>query len=604
MISSPAKITLRLGLLRSNQNAIGAFVMSVLRAIVFALLPIPLKVGFDFLAPSPSTQNFDLRLSLLLNGISRQESAFFALGLALLILAIAAAVLTRSSETSASAAAHQLAEGLRERLIERLLRVKQSFFSKHQPFDIASRLSQDSLTVEGAIRSGILALTFAVPMAVIAIAIMLLTDSSLALFMIFALPLFYVLTAQSAREWTVHTLRAQRESDFFDRDVTRTLASLAHIKNFNMEDSVLAKLMARLRVSQAHVATSERAQAWSHARHELLKNALRAGILVLGGLLYARQQTSIGAIVLFLAYVETVPTAISMIAEFRGRLRASSRAIERITELEGELSTEAETEGARSAPSLPFPDANNLVFENVHLPPLAPSADSESPQIVLNAEFEQGQLVALLGRDKADLSLIARLLNRLDEPTSGTVFIGSTPLQRYKLDVLRRLVTVVDRDPFFFHGTIRENLLLSNVRSRELDDQRINEAVSAAKCDFISELPELENTVIGEGGFALEANQAARLGLARAFLCEGSRIFFFDRMSEVLSAEQTDAMLDGLSQLVEQGALVIWATTKPEEASRADLIFDLNRQQLSLELDRPSELLRQIVTSRLPDFEA
>ncbi|MCM2280978.1 MAG: ABC transporter ATP-binding protein/permease, partial [Bdellovibrionaceae bacterium] len=155
--------------------------------------------------------------------------------------------------------------------------------------------------------------------------------------------------------------------------------------------------------------------------------------------------------------------------------------------------------------------------------------------------------------------------------------LGRTDIKRFRMDVLRTYVTVVDHETFFVSGTLRENLLLG-AESSEIREQQISEALHATNAyDFIQNLPEKLDTWIGEGGYELSASQLRRLGLARAFLREQSQVFVLDEPTTGLDADSAAAVVTTIHRLAERGATVFWITNRLEEIPQCDQVVLFSR---------------------------
>jgi ABC-type multidrug transport system fused ATPase/permease subunit len=252
--------------------------------------------------------------------------------------------------------------------------------------------------------------------------------------------------------------------------------------------------------------------------------------------------------------------------------------LDRIEALFRDLEGEGETQGTQAFVSLPFPDATTLHFENVSF------AYPNAPFLLQNftTSFQAGELIALMGPSGSGRTTFGRLINRLLDPVEGRIAIGRTDLRRFKLEVLRTYVTVVDPEPFFIPGTVRENLLLG-AETSEIREQQISEVLHATNAyDFVQALPEKLETLIGEGGFELSTSQQRRLSLARAFLRDQAQIFVLDEPTAGLDPDSAASVIESIHRLAERGAMVFWITNRLEEIPLADrvVVFHRNRNPL------------------------
>ncbi|MEO6985871.1 MAG: ABC transporter ATP-binding protein, partial [Paralcaligenes sp.] len=166
----------------------------------------------------------------------------------------------------------------------------------------------------------------------------------------------------------------------------------------------------------------------------------------------------------------------------------------------------------------------------------------------LSFVVEPGQRVAIVGPSGSGKSTVARLLLRLHNLQAGSVKLGGVDLREYDLKALRRQVALVAQDSMLFHGTVEENLLLG--RSDATPDQMVAAARWANAHDFIMELPQGYQTVLGERGAQLSGGQRQRLAIARALVRDAPVLILDEALSSVDAENEADIQqaLDRLSQ--------------------------------------------------------
>lgn len=148
----------------------------------------------------------------------------------------------------------------------------------------------------------------------------------------------------------------------------------------------------------------------------------------------------------------------------------------------------------------------------------------------------KGRMTALVGPSGAGKSTIIHLLSRFFDVTSGEILVDGAPLSTLELDSWRRRIAVVSQDPFLFHATVRENIAYGRPDATE---QQILDAARQAHADeFICELPQGYDTLIGDRGVRLSGGQRQRLAIARAILTG----------AELLILDEATNQLDGLSE--------------------------------------------------------
>jgi ATP-binding cassette subfamily B protein len=166
-------------------------------------------------------------------------------------------------------------------------------------------------------------------------------------------------------------------------------------------------------------------------------------------------------------------------------------------------------------------------YEDVHF--RYPGAEEDS---VSGATFraEAGDFVGLVGPTGAGKTTLLKLLMRLYEPQEGVIRVDGRDISEYSLSGLRRHVGYVSQEPYLFHGTVRENVAYGI----EATGEEIREALAmAGAMEFIEELPDGIDTVVGERGVKLSGGQRQRVAIARAMLEDPEMLILDEATSHV-----------------------------------------------------------------------
>ncbi|MEN6408704.1 MAG: ABC transporter ATP-binding protein, partial [Anaerolineaceae bacterium] len=165
----------------------------------------------------------------------------------------------------------------------------------------------------------------------------------------------------------------------------------------------------------------------------------------------------------------------------------------------------------------------------------SPDDDEGSIQHV-SFVLHSGQTVAVVGQTGSGKTTLARLVNRTYDVTGGTVSVDGRNVCDWNLETLRRSISIIEQDIFLFSRTIAENISFGRPGATR---EEITAAAQAAQADeFINELPEGYETVIGERGVTLSGGQRQRLALARAFLTDPRILILDDSTSAIDSATE------------------------------------------------------------------
>jgi ATP-binding cassette, subfamily B, bacterial len=191
------------------------------------------------------------------------------------------------------------------------------------------------------------------------------------------------------------------------------------------------------------------------------------------------------------------------------------------------------------------------------------------PMSLPDVAVEPGEFVAITGAVGTGKSTLLRLFARLADPASGAVTLGGTDLRSADLDEVRGRITLVGQRPLLLSGTVADNLRLG--RDGVTDEQMRAACRRAAILEHIESLPDGFGTELGERGSTVSGGQAQRLALARGLL-RGSAVLLLDDVTSAVDATTEQRILDGLRAT---GATIVFATSRPAVAARADRVVDL-----------------------------
>ena len=181
----------------------------------------------------------------------------------------------------------------------------------------------------------------------------------------------------------------------------------------------------------------------------------------------------------------------------------------------------------------------DIRFNNVEF------AYPERPDVLVlqNVSFrvKRDECVAIVGTSGSGKSTIAALLQRLYEPSEGTITIGNADIRSVTVQHLREHVSVVSQSPNLFNATIAENIAYGN---KTLSRSTIERAAKAAHVhDFIMSLPKGYDTMIGDNATLVSGGQAQRIQIARA-LARPSSILILDECTSALDPANQRAVMD------------------------------------------------------------
>jgi len=206
----------------------------------------------------------------------------------------------------------------------------------------------------------------------------------------------------------------------------------------------------------------------------------------------------------------------------------------------------------------------------------------------LNVTIEPGQLVALVGPSGAGKTTTTYLIPRLYDPSEGRVLIDGIDLRDVTLDSLAEQIGMVTQETYLFHDTLRTNLLYARL---DATDEQIIAACKAANIhDFIMDLPNGYDTIVGERGYRLSGGEKQRMALARVIL-KDPRILVLDEATSSLDSQSEALIQDALSRVMEDRTSIVIAH-RLSTILAADLILVMDRGEIA-ERGTHEELLAQ-----------
>ena len=258
-------------------------------------------------------------------------------------------------------------------------------------------------------------------------------------------------------------------------------------------------------------------------------------VLLYGGLLVARGETTIGVVVAFIAYVTRFFQPIQDLSQLYTTMQSAMAGGERVFELLDTVPAIQDIESAGDIGEV----TGKIEFRQVDFSYIA-----ESPVLKnIDLTLEPGQTMAIVGPTGAGKTTMANLIMRLYDVTAGAILIDGHDLRQFTQSSLRRQMALVPQEPFLFGGSVADNIRFS--RPEASANQIIRAAEMANAHNFIVSLPEGYATKILEGGVNLSIGQRQLLSIARAVLAD----------PRILIMDEATASIDTLTETLIQDAL-------------------------------------------------
>lgn len=261
-------------------------------------------------------------------------------------------------------------------------------------------------------------------------------------------------------------------------------------------------------------------------------------ILVLGGTMVIKGQLTVGILIAFLLFVNRFLDPIKRIISFLEMYQQGTVGYERFCEVMNIDPDIKDSEGAQNLENI----SGNLGFKSVDF-------SYNDGEIILqnfNLDIKAGEKVALVGPSGAGKSTICSLLPRFYDVSRGQIIIDGVDVKKITQNSLRKNIGIVQQDVYLFHGTIGDNIGLGKIDATQ--DEIKSAAKMANALEFINELPDGMNTLVGERGVKLSGGQKQRISIARIFL-KNPKILILDEATSALDNQTEKYIQDSLAKL-------------------------------------------------------
>jgi subfamily B ATP-binding cassette protein HlyB/CyaB len=331
----------------------------------------------------------------------------------------------------------------------------------------------------------------------------------------------------------------------------------------------------------AYVAAGFKTQTLSTIANEsvsLIGKLVTVATLWLGARLVIDGQLSVGELIAFNMLAGRVSGPIMRLAQLWTSFQQTGVSVQRLGDI---LNTRTElSQATRSA--LP-PLKGQIEFDQVHF---RYRADGSEVLRGVSLQIAAGEVIGVVGRSGSGKSTLTRLLQRLYVPERGRVLVDGMDLALADVSSLRRQIGVVLQDNMLFNRSIRENIALSDPGAPL--EAVMHAATMAGAHEFILELPEGYDTMVGEHGTSLSGGQRQRVAIARA-LIGNPRILIFDEATSALDYE-SERIIQQNMQSICAGRTVIIIAHRLSAVRDANRILVVDRGQI-VEQGSHAELL-------------
>ncbi|HEY1635643.1 MAG TPA: ABC transporter ATP-binding protein [Acidimicrobiales bacterium] len=518
--------------------------------------------------------------------IGKNQRALLTWSLTILAVGVVSAVCTGLRRYYAFGISYRAETDLRDRLFAHLQRLHFAFHDHAQTGQLMARAATDLLQVQSFLT--LIPITIGNALTVLAVVVILfVSNAGLAALALAALPLINVVAKRFASRIHPVSLELQQQLAGVASVVEETVVGVRVVKGFGAEPIQADKLRTWVdRVFDRAVLLGRQRASFMPLLDFLPAMGLVA-VLWYGGHQVLSGHLTVGELVAFMTYILMLIAPLRMLGMV---IAMAQRAVASATRIDEILATHPAIVDSVRGQMLPA-GHGELRFEQVtfaYVPPDGSVTPKGTPVVLdrLDLTVRPGEVVALVGATGSGKSTVAKLIPRFYEPLSGCITIDGVRVQDLRLRELRRAVGIVFEDTFLFSDSIRNNIAFA-------DPDAPREAVEwaarrAGVHDFIVELADGYDTVVGEQGFSLSGGQRQRVALARAILAD-PRILILDDATSSVDPTKEHEIRAALAEVM-KGRTCIVIAHRPATVALADRVVLLEEGRVVAQGTHPQLL--------------
>ncbi len=566
--------------IRPQSRLITVSFLALIAETVFRLLePWPLKFIFDEIIYK-GFEVESLKVPFLDNLGSLGLLSILTFGL--VAIAVLRGTMAYISTAGMAVAATRIMSEIRANLYSHLQSLSLSFHHQAKTGDLITRVTYDIERLrEVTVVSALPLLTNTLTMTGM-LAVMMWLNMQLALIAIAVFPVFLITTAVMSRKIHQVAKKQRKREGVMAANAAEAIGAIKVVKALSLQ-SRLAKTFAKQnQKSLKESAETQKLRAKQERTVEVLVAIATSLVLWRGVQLVIAGTVTPGDLLVFITYLKVAFKPMRQLAKYTGQIAKAIASGERIVDLLEIVPEVRDMKGSYPAPAF----RGIVEFCNVSF-----TYDKGQKNIINNVSLRAfpGQKVALVGASGGGKSTLVSLLLRLYDPGEGQILIDGCDIREFTLDSLRKQVSIVLQDSLLFATTIRENIAYGSGAS--VTDAEIEAAARLANAhDFIMDLPDGYDTVVGERGATLSGGQRQRIAIARAAIRQAPIVILdeptvgLDNQSERLVTEA----LDKLTQI----STTFLITHDLRTAKNADQIFYLEDGKI-LERGKHQQLINR-----------
>ncbi len=452
---------------------------------------------------------------------------------------------------------------LRNELYDSIINQSHSFFSERSTGEMVSRVVSDADQIQTAVSVRMGDLLQESTTLIVLTAYVLLVNTQLAIFTLIVAPIIVIPVVSFGRRLRKTTHRSQERMADMATQLEETIKGVRIVKAFTMEQFEISRFREMTRRHLSVNLKSQRIQALSSPVMEMLAGICSVLLIVYAGFRIQNGTLTVGELISFIAALWLMYTPVKRLNKVNLSMNAAISAAERVFRMLDVRNVVAEKPDAERLVSL----GSGIAFENVSF-----SYGGEPVLQAIDLKVSPGEVVALVGGSGAGKSTLVNLLPRFYDVTEGRITIDGRDVRDFTLSSLRGLLGFVTQEVVLFNDTVRNNIAYGRTDVSHADVVAAAQAANAH--EFITNLPEGYDSIIGESGVLLSGGQRQRLAIARA-LFKNPPVLILDEATSALDTESERLVQQALTNLM-KGRTTLVIAHRLSTIRRADKIVVLD----------------------------
>ena len=549
--------------IRPQSSLILVSFLALIAETVFRLLePWPLKFIFDEIIYQ-GFQIESLKVPFLDNLSSLGLLSLLALGL--VAIALLRGTMAYMSTAGMAVAATRVMTQIRAKLYAHLQSLSLSFFHQAKTGDLITRVTYDIERLrEVTVVAALPLLTNTLTMMGM-LGVMIWVNLQLALIAITIFPLFLLTTTVMSKQIHQVAKKQRKREGVMAATAAEAMGAIKVVQALSLQSMLEKSFAKQNQKSLEESAKTQKLRAGQERTIEVLVAVATSLVLWRGVQLVMAGAVTPGDLLVFITYLKVAFKPMRQLAKYTGQIAKAIASGERIIDLLDTVPDIRDSKGAIKAPAF----RGQVSFHRV-------SFGYKSDHSILNNlnfEAQPGQKVALVGPSGGGKSTLVSLLLRLYDPDEGQIRIDGHDLREYKLESLRRQITIVLQESILFGVSVRDNIAYGLLGASQKEIEAAARLANAH--DFIMALPQGYDTILGERGATLSGGQRQRIAIARAAIRKAP-IVILDEPTVGLDNANEQAVTEALDRLI-QGCTTFLITHDLRGAVNADRICYLEQ---------------------------